>query len=938
MRAPLHPIGILVANSLPVALLLFLYGGMLSIVKPLLGEESVELWTMYGGLLIALVVLSTLYATIAWRKQKNVSAIYAGLIFLSYVPLLWGFMENYSLLVPWEIPRWMMPEDAELFALRLLSIPLAHALFVLVTVSLPEGDRGSPLRDILMAAAIPLACYVFVQVIEPWRLGIDFERHVWTVLFVTIVIAFLFFLFRGVLALVQRRSGTGKGMGVVVTLLIALVFPLLGLAINNGDLTDFFSEAHGVFGDLSHPAFYIIAVLNAAVILWPSSENPRVRLLQFVLRSAGFSYVLYFFVLFLPLLPISIVAIIAIGIGFLLLAPVLLFIVQSLLLFKDARFLAAHRSRTSLVAIMLGAMLVLPAIITVRYLHHRTVLTAALEHVYQSDPSAEAEHLDTTALSQVLDQVASNRSRGGGWSKRNTPFLTPYYNWLVLDNLSLSDDKLGTLRAVFLNEPMEDNGRNNWGPPSDHVRIDSIQVKSVYDEQQQAWRSWAHLRMHNSGQGQEEFVTEIDLPDGAWICDDYLVIGADTAKGVLAEKKAAMWVYNNIVNYRRDPSMMRYTAPGRVQLRVFPFAQDEVRRAGFEVLHKEAFQLIVSTDTLLLGDTLHALPQRETTTGDGAITYIPSGLKAKLPLVKRTPHYHFIVDGTEAQRHTREEVIARVQAWRSREALDPANIHLHIADAYGVSLPFNGAAFDAYTHHVGEGGFFSDRIIRKLITGSCTEPSEEYPVIVIVPSAPSFDHQSLGTWLDDLSEVADCIPEGGTFLVLGENGEITHKAFKEPVGQLNHELYTLQVPQVRAWPNAQSPGAYLRDGTDGDIVVNTDKLGAMSTPQLRSWSHALDLEGRWRAYQLHPQGGTAAWRELVRGSFQAQVMLPVTAWMCLEDDAQRNALLKKQEDMLSGNAALDASDQNITNMSEPDLLWLLLPVLLWFVLRKRRVF
>lgn len=937
MRAPLHPVGILVANSLPVALLLFLYGGMLSIVKPLLGEESVELWTMYGGAMIALVVLSTLYAAIAWRRQKNVSAVYAGLIFLAYVPLLWGFMENYRDLVPWEIPRWMMPEDAELFALRLLSIPLAHALFVLVTASLPEGTRGSPLRDILIAAAIPLACYVFVQVIEPWRWGIDFERHVWTVLFVTIVIAFLFFLFRSVLALIQRRSGTGKGVGVVVTLLIALVFPLLGLAINNG-IFERWDDVNGVFGDLSHPAFYIIAVLNAAVILWPSSENPRVRLLQFVLRSAGFSYVLYFFVLFLPLLPISIVAIIAIGIGFLLLAPVLLFIVQSLLLFKDARFLAAHRSRTSLMAIMLGAMLVLPAIITIRYLHHRTVLTAALEHVYQSDPSAEAEHLDTTALSQVLDQVASNRSRGGGWSKRSTPFLTPYYNWLVLDNLSISDDKLGTLRAVFLNEPVEDTGRNNWGPPSINVRIDSTQVKSVYDEQQQAWRSWVHLRMHNSGQGQEEFVTSMDLPDGAWICDDYLVIGPDTVKGVLAEKKAAMWVYNNIVNYRRDPSMMRYTAPGRVQLRVFPFAQDEVRRAGFEVLHKEAFSLRTSTDTLLLGDTLRALQDKETTTSGGAITYIPSALKAKLALVARAPHYHIIVDGTEAQRQTREEVIARVQAWRNREELDPAKTHLHIADAYGVSLPYGGEAFDAYTHHVGEGGFFTDRIIRKVITEACTNPSDEYPVIVIVPSAPSYDHLNFGTWLDDLGDVAECLPEGGTFLVLGENGEITHKAFREPIGQLNHELFELQVPQVRAWPNTQSPSAYLRNNGDGDIVVSTNQLGMMSPPQLRSWNHALELEGRWRAYQLHPQGGTAAWRELVRGSFQAQVMLPVTAWMCLEDDAQRNALLKKQEEMLSGNAALDASDQNITNMSEPDLLWLLLPVVLWFVLRKRRVF
>ncbi len=934
MRTSLHPVGILLANSLPVALLLFLYGGMLSIVRPLLNEESLHLWTMYGGAMIAMVALSTLYAVFTWRRRKKVHVLYAVLIFLCYVPLLWGFMEHFRDLIPWEIPQWMMPADAELFALRLLSIPLAHALFVLVTASLREGDRGAPLRDILIAVAIPLASYMFVQVIEPWRLGIDFERHVWTVLFVALVITFLFFLFRGVMALVQRRSGTGKGVSVVITLLIALVFPLLGLAINNG-LFDRWDDVDGIFGDLSHPGFYIVAVLNAAVLLWPSSSNPRVRLLQFVLRSMGYSYVLYFFVLFLPLLPISIVAIIAIGIGFLLLAPVLLFIVQSVQLYRDARFLATQRSRTSLVIMLLAAMLVLPAIITVRYLRHRHVLTAALEHVYQSDLSTEGEHLDAKVLDQVLDQVESDRSGRNGWSKHNTPFLTPYYNWLVLDNLSISDDKLGVLRQVFLNDVPLEERRNTWGPPSSHVRIDSTQVESVYDEEQQAWRSWVHLRMHNSGQQQEEFVTDITLPDGAWICDNYLVIGTDTVKGILAEKKAAMWVYNNIVNYRRDPSMMRYTAPGRVQLRVFPFAQDELRHAGFEVLHKEPFPLRTGTDTLVLGDALPFLPKAAITVGNGAVTYVPSALKAKLPLVQRTPHYHFILDGTEAQRPTRPELVSRVQAWCTREKIEPANMDVHITDAYVESRPYGAEAFTAYEHHVGEGGFFSDRIIRKVITEACARPSGEYPVIVIVPSGPSYAHQSFGTWLDDLSDVAEGLPEGGTFLVLGESGEITHKAFEEPIGQLNHNLFEIQVPKVRAWPNAQAPIAYLRDDPGSEIVVDPDRLGSMSPPQLRSWQSALELEGYWRASQLRPQGGTAAWRELVRGSFQAQVMLPVTAWMCLEDDAQRNALLKKQEEMLSGNAALDASDQNITNMSEPDLLWLLLPVVLWFVLRRR---
>lgn len=66
-------------------------------------------------------------------------------------------------------------------------------------------------------------------------------------------------------------------------------------------------------------------------------------------------------------------------------------------------------------------------------------------------------------------------------------------------------------------------------------------------------------------------------------------------------------------------------------------------------------------------------------------------------------------------------------------------------------------------------------------------------------------------------------------------------------------------------------------------------------------------------------------------------MLPVTAWMCVENGAKRDALLRKQEEVLNSNANLDAMDERITRMSEPGLGWLLLPLLpyaFWPVLRR----
>lgn len=937
MRTPLSPIGILIGHTLPATVLLVLYWNMLSVVHPLLEPERLAGWSFYGSILGGIMLLSTLYAIILFKTGRTVHWIYSIFLVLLYAPFLYFFMDGFRHLLPWGIPRWMVPEDAELYAVRFLSVPLAHALFVLVAASLRKNERGTPLRDILIAVAIPLSCYVFVQVVEPWRWDVDFELHVWVVLFVALVLSFLFFLFRAIAALVLRKGSVSPVLGIILRTLIALVFPLLGLAINNG-LANEWREVRGVFGNLSHWGFYTVAVINAAVVIWPSSNNARVRLVQFILRGIGFSYVLYFFILFLPLLPVSIVAVIAIGIGFLLLAPVMLFIVQGTLLLQDLRFLSAQRSHTSLVAMFLACIAVLPLVITGKYVHHRRVLHAALDHVYHANPSAtEQDRLDTAAIAQVLHHVSANKEgRRGRDQQGNTPFLTPFYNWVVLDNLTVSERKIADLRTIFLNEFTGNTARGGWRAPDNNVLLDTATTQSTYDPAQQAWRTWVNLRMTNHTAGQSEYVTTVQLPDGAWISDEYLMIEGQRVKGILAEKKAAEWVYQHIVTVRRDPSITRYVAPGRVQVRVFPFAQDETREAGFEVLHKEAFALHIDSAVVALGDTLHPAPLAAIATPAGGTTFIPSTLKATLPLVQRTLRFHFIVDGCETQRAERERVIQRIQRFIAERGPDPSAIHVSIADAYVTHFTWNDNGPERIRTHAGDGGFFSDRAIRSIITEACAHPTNEVPVIILVPSLPADTVAGSGLWLNDLSDVAACLPEGDTFHVLGADGSITNHAFHDPAQLAKQGPAAFTQPMVRAWPDAQTPKAYLPDDGQASITTDMDQLGDLSPARERNWNDVLALEGQWRAHQLHPQGGNAAWRALVRGSFQAQVMLPVTAWMCLEDDAQRNALLKKQEEVLNADQALDTSEEEITAMSEPGIWWLLLPVALFMFVYRRR--
>jgi hypothetical protein len=59
--------------------------------------------------------------------------------------------------------------------------------------------------------------------------------------------------------------------------------------------------------------------------------------------------------------------------------------------------------------------------------------------------------------------------------------------------------------------------------------------------------------------------------------------------GILAEKKTAKWVYRNIVNESivKDPGLLYFSDENKVELHVYPFAPNELRTTGFQLIHRE---------------------------------------------------------------------------------------------------------------------------------------------------------------------------------------------------------------------------------------------------------------------------------------------------------------------------------------------------------------
>ncbi|MCG8572786.1 MAG: hypothetical protein MJB14_21855, partial [Spirochaetes bacterium] len=80
-------------------------------------------------------------------------------------------------------------------------------------------------------------------------------------------------------------------------------------------------------------------------------------------------------------------------------------------------------------------------------------------------------------------------------------------------------------------------------------------------------------------------------------------------------------------------------------------------------------------------------------------------------------------------------------------------------------------------------------------------------------------------------------------------------------------------------------------------------------------------------------GSDRLWFSLFQQSIQLNTLSRVTSFVVLENQAQEIMLKKKQEQVLSAKKTLDASDE-IIEMSEPHLFFLLILFLLFILVKK----
>ncbi|AMR26723.1 hypothetical protein A0257_06110 [Hymenobacter psoromatis] len=910
MRNLLKPNWLLLVTVLPLGLLALLCWGEFGVIKTLLPPASVALWGQLALGLAGLLLGTLSYAGWAGRRGRPVSAWYAGAALLAYGAFLLLCTGNDRTLVPFEIPRWLLPTDILLAIWTFVMPTLAYSVLVLVMRATPARPPHSLALTWGLAAAVPLGGLLMGGILGSlgsWRwLNNAVTETVLLILAVAGTLLFLFLLVRGAYIMTLRRAT--DELSIIWKVVITLLLPLLGLAVNAGLWLNQFGETN-IFGDFNRPWFYGLAALNGVLLCWPTPAAPRGRLALLLGRSVLLSYTGYFFVVFLPFLPLSLLAVVAIGVGFLMLTPLVLLVVHLHALADDVAALRAHYPRWVPRAALLGGAAVLPLLLTADYYHDRRVLHAALAYAYSPDFTRKYD-LDAAALARTLAVVRQHKDNSRQfYTNSQQPYLSTYYNWLVLDNLTLSADKINALERIFVSSPAgpEGVGGAGFGNPPATATLRQLTARSTYDARQQAWVSWVDLAVANPSATQPaaEYTTTFALPPGCWVGGYYLDLNGRREPGILAEKKAADWVYAQITHQtdRRDPGLLTYVGPDRLRLRVYPVALAAERRTGFQVLHKEPVTLTIDGRSLALGTAAQVPPPAgPVATPGGGVVYLSAAAQQRLPLVRRQPYYHFLLDVSAGKAGRKVAYKARVATFlRQHAALGPPRFTL--VNTYATPVPAGAdwqAALDAFPN---AGGCYLTGAVQRVLAEAWQHPAPTYPVLVAVT-----DTLAATVLAPDFAAFAPAYPEGDTWLVLGADGRAERHALGQAAAQ-SLPPAALPTLAVRAWPSAAHARAYL-PATGQPAVVLREPAAALPAPAGSSsrWLAGLLLRGYDQWQTLHPAAADDQRLAWVQASFTYRILTPLTSFLALENASQKAALRRKQAQTLAANANLDAQE------------------------------
>ncbi len=892
MKAVTKPVYILLFVTLPQLMLL----GYLTF-RP--GELNIESIALSGAVILLLMGIFSIYALIKRRESSTDTRVFTAIstVYALFTACMLLFNEDLFNRTGFVSPR--------LVFIILCMIPVLYGIYG-TAFNTTSAEKSNDTAGYAGLIAVPFIWFVMMNIINGINLNailmISIIASVYTITLLSV---------KMLLVWKQEKpdctfNSPSTKRYYIITTFVSLLLPLGGLAINQGN-EGLWSRADsvGMFGDFSSPAFYIMAALNGFLMLLPAVKDKKLRLLVFYLKAVCYTYILYFFIVFLPILPMGAVGLIFYGLGIFILAPAFAAIWQGWHIIKEWAGLSKAWGTPRIIAVFCAGIITLPACMISTFWSDKDNFEAAVRYLDHNSVEV-SQTIDLTRLHRTLKNVKGSYdlTRGiTGYAPGNTPIISAFYTNFVLDGKVISQHNILALENLFFDagHSLIDAGLANSNMVNNRVRLAAVKSKTKFAEETGVYRSWVDLTLENpTGEGNGEYVTTFKLPEGAYISDYYLDVSGDRKEGILTDRRAAMFIYRKIVNTRRDPGLLYYTGRNTLELRVFPFSEHEVRQTGFEILHNHPLNINLDNNIISLGGDM---AQNETAV-EGAVLLSPLQ-KAGLKRVERTPEYHFVIDCSKnsdiawhieqieeyakANKITRAEVIFASQRVESHSLAD-----------------MKKAKFKS------ECGFNFDRAVRMILS---KENSTSFPVIIAVS-----ENMPGAVFPENIYPLSDRFPESPFYYALNHDLTLTPYSYED-----NKAGSRLKNPIVE--PVLDFNGNYISDNDEYELVLGDLEPDSITLTGNR-YKDAILLDAAQQRYLLNGKPNPL---ELIRAGFRARILTPQTAFIVVETPEQEQELLDLQERILNNNEQIPT-----VTLDEPPLLLCAILVLLVILFIKKR--
>lgn len=878
---------------------------------------------------------------------------------LVQVGYLWLAASNLAEgMLPPNITAWIYPESRFMFnQFTFCMLPAFHGILRLAGARAPKTSARTLGINLGLAVGGPIVLYLVFSVASSLGSGRSFSWAPY--FFATLIIVAGIVMFFGVLrvllvALRFARSWhvTAERWAVVI---FALALPFAGLALN---------RAIPFPVDFQALEVYVLTTANAFVMLfavWQGASRPR---LSWFLLCATLPFSLYFFVVFLPFTPLSVLAVIALGTGFLVLTPTLLFGLQLHLLASAWRHAGGAAARRSLLLGGALCVMILPAFFTVRGLADKAALNAALDYLYE--PAVPAGDVTFgSSLTNLRRAVNSHRSYKAGLYY---PLLSDYYAWLVFDNLVLPDSKLAEIERTFFGAPQADGkidpfrqDRGVWSRGHAGARMRPPRVREVpqtVDVSEPLMRTapadthsmtvTLTTTLKNTGPVAAEHVTALNLPAGVFVSGFRLQVGETFVPGRIFEKKTALWVYTMIRDAEsRDPGLLFYKAPTELELRVFPILPGKPVTVEIDFLvpgNVAAADLTPTGQTLntllaALGRTMHPSSARSSS-GDVVVAGLEN---KKLPVAHRESYLHLIIDRS-AKNGFEGDLAAIVPALRAkfpeakRVRVTAANFEVTtISPALTTweTLPPITAAELRHTLPL-SGGLALDLALAHAVRMHRDSDLERnspdgvppQPVFVVLGRGATSKPVELplaSAWADLLPglELAEFGADGSFAWLRHDNAARPNVLLR--AGNSIRPLVANRL--VRFAENLPGAGMQYWDET---VSAWRRVRGEVASADDSAWGRAAGLQLRQQDRDRDPRGSAIDRRGLIKASRESGTLIASASYIVVENQAQWKMLETGERQKLGQNQALD-----FVETPAPPALWVAIAFVAWLAFRRK---